>query len=510
MKINKLSLNYQRTLSELQKAGRIKQINHLLSELGKINEYPDICFDDVIIDSKKVGEYIISRLIDPKLITSLVYSFSANKKANTFCLPRITRNYINSKDVKINTILSALKWKSLCFKYSSYMIIQAFKFVFSNATTPKTNEGVVDLYLHKVSSRSLFSTTKYPYLKTALSFFSERKKLNKITFSLIDNEKVDFDKRAINTAFPFWGFSLKQKATILFFAVKLFISSLLNIIFGSGLLSFLSHEIVMKKMAQLVDARCIAREYAFPNSYISYYPAWMEKLEERGARSFLFFYSLHCLPYVKNGKKSDWHFSYSNISWPNFILWDQKFSNVISEVFIDKSSVEILMPISLTDKDVSLPEGYFDIVVFDVFPVRKANQIEYGIVTSFMDDDFYISFLNKIIKAAELTNRTILYKTKRSATISLSKRVSKCLASFISHPLVTVVDPDVAAHRIIKNCSGVISIPFTSTAKIAEQLKKPSIYYDPSGEYDTVQQASLGIEIINNEVSLIRWMKLLS
>lgn len=509
MKINKLSLNYQRSISKLQRAGRIKQINHLLSELGKIKEYPDICFDDVHIDSKKVGEYITFKLIDPKLITSLVYLFSANKEADTFCLPRITRNFLNSKDVKINTILSDLNWKFLCFKYSSYMIIQAFKFVFSNATLPKMNEGVVDLYLHKVPSRSLYSTKKYPYLKTALLFFSQRKNLNKITFSLIDNEKIDFDERAIITSFPFWGFSLKQKAIILLFAVKLFIASLANMIFGSGLLSFLSHEILMKKKAQLVDARSIAKEYVFTNSFIAYYPAWMETLESRGAHSLLYFYSLHCLPYVKKGKKSDWHFWYSNISWPNILLWDQEFNHQISEVMTHNLSIELSTLISLTDKDVSLPESSFDIVVFDIYPVRKSKRIEYGVVDSYIDDDFYISFLKKIINAAEQTNKTIIYKTKRSSVPSLSKRASKYLASFISHPLVTVVDPDVAAYRIIKNCTGVISIPFTSTAKIAEHLKKPSIYFDPTGEYNKVQEASLGIEIINNKASLIQWMKLL-
>lgn len=55
MKINKLALNYQRLLLRLQREGLITQINCLLSKLGKVKEYPDICFDDVKIDKKGWG-----------------------------------------------------------------------------------------------------------------------------------------------------------------------------------------------------------------------------------------------------------------------------------------------------------------------------------------------------------------------------------------------------------------------------------------------------------------------
>lgn len=130
------------------------------------------------------------------------------------------------------------------------------------------------------------------------------------------------------------------------------------------------------------------------------------------------------------------------------------------------------MPINLTNKTVSsLPEGSFDIVVFDILPVRTAKQIEFGVFNAFMDNDFYVSFLNKIIKVAEQTNKTIIYKTKRCAVRWFSKRVDKYLESFTSHPLVTAVNPDVAAHLIIKNYSGRISILFTSMAKIVAHLK---------------------------------------
>lgn len=115
---------------------------------------------------------------------------------------------------------------------------------------------------------------------------------------MADNEKVDFDECALETPCIFWGFSLKQKTRI-FFTLRLFIGSLVNIIFGSGLLCFLSHEILMKKVDRLVNDSFIAKEYGFPNSFISYYPAWMETLEARGGRSVLFFYSSNCLPYVK-------------------------------------------------------------------------------------------------------------------------------------------------------------------------------------------------------------------
>lgn len=510
MKINKEALRYLRSLSKLQREGDLNKINQTLTDLGKFDKYPTVCFGDVELASNKVGQYVVFKLLNPTLITSLVNCYASTNESGTFCLPKISRNFLILKGIKISELSSGFRWKLLCLKYLFFMIITSFIFVFSSKTSQNKNHGQFDLYLHKVPPNSLYSIKQYPNLKTVLSAFSQRNKLKKLAVCTTDVKKIDFDERVINTPFHFWGFSLKQKIIVLFFSFKLFASSVLDLLFGSGFLSFLSYEILMKRMAQLVDTHCIAREYAFPNSFITYYPAWMETLETRGARPILFFYSLHCLPFVKNGVRSDWHFLYSNISWPYILVWDKKFGQAIAEVWEQNPLVEISQPISLSDKDVALPEECFDVALFDVFPVRKSLLRNFGIVTLVIDDDYYVKFLNQILNAAVLSGKTIVYKSKRSSSVGLSKKVSKCLENFVSHQLVTVIESDISAHRVIENCYGVVSIPFTSTAVIAEKFQKASIYFDPSGEYKENQTATLGTPIVNNETVLVDWMNGLS
>jgi polysaccharide biosynthesis PFTS motif protein len=69
-----------------------------------------------------------------------------------------------------------------------------------------------------------------------------------------------------------------------------------------------------------------------------------------------------------------------------------------------------------------------------------------------------------------------------------------------------VVDPDVAAFRLIEDCVAVISMPFTSTALLGRELGKPSIYYDPSGLVQKGDRAAHGIEILCGVGQLRKWM----
>jgi len=72
---------------------------------------------------------------------------------------------------------------------------------------------------------------------------------------------------------------------------------------------------------------------------------------------------------------------------------------------------------------------------------------------------------------------------------------------------VIIVDPDISANRVIEKSTAVISMPFTSTALHANQLGKPSCYYDPSGIVQKNDRAGHGIEIVSGPEELNIWLK---
>ena len=68
-----------------------------------------------------------------------------------------------------------------------------------------------------------------------------------------------------------------------------------------------------------------------------------------------------------------------------------------------------------------------------------------------------------------------------------------------------LVPPNIDATSIIEMSSAVISMPFTSTAIIARELGKPTIYYDPFGQVQKDDPAAHGIQIVSGKSELKAW-----
>ena len=68
------------------------------------------------------------------------------------------------------------------------------------------------------------------------------------------------------------------------------------------------------------------------------------------------------------------------------------------------------------------------------------------------------------------------------------------------------VHPSQDARQIIQKTQACISMPFTSTALIAKNQGKPSVYYDPSGITCKDDNAAHGIKILTNIDELKEWV----
>ncbi|WP_333856278.1 hypothetical protein, partial [Denitromonas sp.] len=72
---------------------------------------------------------------------------------------------------------------------------------------------------------------------------------------------------------------------------------------------------------------------------------------------------------------------------------------------------------------------------------------------------------------------------------------------------VVLVDPAVSAMKVIEAATVTISLPFTSTALLARQLGKPSVYYDPTGSVQTDDRAAHGIPVLSGPAELDAWLR---
>jgi polysaccharide biosynthesis PFTS motif protein len=100
----------------------------------------------------------------------------------------------------------------------------------------------------------------------------------------------------------------------------------------------------------------------------------------------------------------------------------------------------------------------------------------------------------------------MLWKRKRNIgriAHPLYRRLADQLAEN-SH--VVLVEPDISANRVIEASFAVISMPFTSTALIAREMGKPSIYYDPCGLLQRDDRAAHGIPVVSGADELEAWI----
>lgn len=105
---------------------------------------------------------------------------------------------------------------------------------------------------------------------------------------------------------------------------------------------------------------------------------------------------------------------------------------------------------------------------------------------------------------------SFILKRKRKIGRLVHPKYRQFIANLAELPNFISVDPDLSAMRLIKNCSAVISMPFTSTAIIARELGKPSAYYDPHGLIQKDDQGAHGIAILSGPEELSAWLASIS
>lgn len=100
----------------------------------------------------------------------------------------------------------------------------------------------------------------------------------------------------------------------------------------------------------------------------------------------------------------------------------------------------------------------------------------------------------------------MVFKKKRKIGSSIHPQYKFFTEGLVNNVNFNSVDPDISAIKVIEKCTAVISMPFTSTAIIARDMGKPSIYYDPDGIILKDDPGSHGIPIITGINELKLWV----
>lgn len=508
----------------LKDTNNLNKISLLLSEIteSKLN-IKKSAFSKTIygagVESAEIilRQYIINTIADYKLNEELLISIGSNKKV-IYPLPIVWQKIIIKYGFKVNKFFSIILWNKFILislfhgylnilkisikilfkkKYNLKKISSSFFFTdLAEANIPK---NILETENYNILN---WAIKKYKKPGTELSSFEHN--VPNIPDLEIDGIAISYNNQMIPKT-PSRGKSFQ----FFLWSISLILVSFLNYIFGFWWNCILINEAISAKLVNLADKSEIAASYLFSNSSYIYRPLWTYEANKKGAEIILYFYSTNCETFKTKNGYSTLLRGYSSMSWSKYYVWDKYQSNFIKRAVGSNANIEIVGPIWYSDKAINfeIPKGINFIAVFDVQPLRSSYYQKLGLSLEYYVPENSIKFLKDISLAIESNDFSMIFKRKRKVGKLLHPEYKFFTDSLSKNEKVVTLDPDIAAIRVIDICSAVISMPFTSTAKIAKEMGKPSVYYDPFGIILKDDRGAHGIPILTGLNELNEWIR---
>lgn len=167
-------------------------------------------------------------------------------------------------------------------------------------------------------------------------------------------------------------------------------------------------------------------------------------------------------------------------------VWTDSFARYLHSLGHTKK-IETVGPIVwyLPEKH-SLSNTKLDITIFDVSPYSDEIAISYGELPNYNRPNHLFSFLEDIIALKPALEKLFCQpvrlhlKTKRGFNPAYCKEYFSFLDQLDSLRVLYLEHHTTNLYALISRSHLVIAYPFTSPAYIAEHLKVPAIYYDPT------------------------------
>jgi polysaccharide biosynthesis PFTS motif protein len=301
--------------------------------------------------------------------------------------------------------------------------------------------------------------------------------------------------------------SYSKLATFVLWGLSASILSFARMLTGRWWDALLLTEAAKAKLIKLSPNRRLAREYFFLFDW-AYRPIWTYVAESKGSKLFFVFYSTNSEQFKTINGYIPLLFDWRSINWPNYIVWDDYQANFIRRHSRFDARFYIAGPIHLSGKvssEVNIKER--SIAVFDVMPMRSSVYATLGLYREYLVPETCRGFVEDICKSALELDFHVYLKTKRMVSRRIHPTYRNLLKSILQFPNVTVLEGDYPAEALIKKTQASISMPWTSTALIANFFSKPCCYYDSTGTLMHDDRGAHGVEVCVGKHELLIYLK---
>jgi len=462
-----------------------------------------------------VRQYLLIRIGGLGLNQALLHALGKNGGKVIFPLPKEWRVTISNYGFDVANIRSSLLWYLYILGACLYgalqiakVILCGFKLLIQEPSPTKNH-----VYFANLSSGNLphciHGQKSYDIVSWYLQWSGRAQSVEAVHHSvpnvpnkLIDGVDLVFQAQALPALI-----GLKAVVRYTAWGAMACFIALLDSLRGRWWHALLLNQSALSAQVRFLPKSILACEYLFHNSGWIYRPLWTYEAEKAGSKIIFYFYSTNCENFKTSKSDSSIPYGWKAMSWPNYLVWDNWQADFVRRSVGNDCNISIVGSIWFQDEAIKMVRlSDTGVAVFDVTPHRKSRYISLGMKTEFYTSDVANAFLQQVSNAILQQKIFMNWKKKRNVGRIAHPFYRKMTDQLANANHVRLVDPDISAVLIIEKSTAVISMPYTSTALIAKEMGKPSIYFDPTGSLQKDDRAGHGIPVVSNKIELEAWL----
>lgn len=480
---------------------------------------------DNILQISDVEYYSVQKLVlyllcGNGLLRSLALA-SLNGGKLWFPLPKSWRNQFRIQGIRVNGTISTMMWASLVIFISSKSLIKGLRALRSTSSVkfephiPEDMDERIKVFLPTASELQLDGSGNDNNKQNFANWLSNEMfrdfKIH-IYHSLPNHEGIEASNSKVTMSFlptfqhgPYRDSKLKIICSLIVIIRRLVFKHPFKIPVVLINFSAIVESVVVESNLENISLDKIV----FFNSNAILKPLWARTMERRGVEVIICFYALATNPQQEIVSRLSMGY-WSVSSWECFWLIDeyqQKFFSdlilngdvkfkVIGVPFWSDLGKNVTLPKAnfVTLFDISIPENYSDLALITFERIFLIEHLR----------DFFLS----VVEIATSLDFVVLHKQKHR----FRERTSTNYQNLIMHlrenypDVYHQVDSSVSPNRLVPLGFASISMPVSTTAVIAQNLRVPSIYFDPSNTFTESHLGLRGVQLTNSKSDLKAWL----
>ena len=452
-------------------------------------------------------QYLYIRLLNLDFNKEILISIGKNKSKIYYPLPKKWRLVLEKNGFKADFLINKIYWNLYVFTIFSYGLLNSLLFFLKSITNFFSlnfkNKLINSIYFHDLSFLNLpFNNNS----DNIISWYNTINSDQNISYThSVNCENIYLQNKKyvqrVNSPIPLIT-NLLILIKYSFHLLLFLLFATYNFLRGKFYFILFYNEIYQYFIIKFSKKNDLANKYLFHLSNIVYRKFWSYEAEKKGTDIIFYFYATNTETFKFKNKYNPNIYLWNLTSWTKYLVWNSFQKEFVKRSTVNKPEIEIVGPINFSSSSLKPLIKFKYIAVFDVQPFRDSVYTTFGQPYEYYKFKTNKLFFEEIIKIVDEFNLVMVYKRKRNIKAKSHTGYSNFLINLNSKKNVMEIAPDVSPYHIIKNSILTISMPFTSTSLIAENLKIPNCYFDPIKFVDKTDRASHNIEIINNSKDL--------